>query len=98
MYDNARRNISNLDEINKLVEEYRKSLIIHEYEQALVSQRVNEKISEKELLAFYEKYKSQMILDKCHEAGFALVTRMQQGEWHCVILQKADDDASVVGG
>ena len=42
--------------------------------------------------------KSQMILDKCHAAGFALVTRMQQGEWHCVILQKADDDASVIGG
>ena len=42
--------------------------------------------------------KSQMILDKCHAAGFALMTRMQQGEWHCVILQKADDDASVVGG
>ncbi|GFH40457.1 50S ribosomal protein L11 methyltransferase [Pseudolactococcus insecticola] len=42
--------------------------------------------------------KSQMILDKAHEAGFALLTRMQQGEWHCLIFQKADEDTSVVGG
>lgn len=42
--------------------------------------------------------KSAMILDKCQAAGFALVTQMRQGEWHCVILQKADDDVSVIGG
>lgn len=73
MYDNARRNISSLEEINKLVEEYRKSLIIHEYEQALVNQRVNEKISEKELLAFYDKYKSQMVLEDNLIKGLLLI-------------------------
>jgi ribosomal protein L11 methyltransferase len=42
--------------------------------------------------------KAAMILDKSHQAGFALITRLQQGEWHCVILQKSDADTSVVGG
>lgn len=73
MYDNARRNITRMSEIDKLVEEYKKSLIIHEYEQALVSQRVNEKISEQELLAFYDKYKSQMILEDNLIKGMLLI-------------------------
>lgn len=42
--------------------------------------------------------KSAMILDKCQQAGFSLMTQMQQGEWHCVILQKADEDHRVIGG
>ena len=73
MYDNARRNIGNLEDIDRLVEEYRKSLIIYEYEQALVSQRVNEKIPEKELQAFYEKYKKQMILEDKLIKGMLLI-------------------------
>ena len=48
MYENAKRNIDNLDEINKLADEYRQSLIIHAYEQALVAERLDPKISEKE--------------------------------------------------
>ncbi|GFH41544.1 ribosomal protein L11 methyltransferase [Lactococcus hodotermopsidis] len=42
--------------------------------------------------------KSAMILEKCARTGFALTTQMQQGEWHCVILQKAATDTSLVGG
>ncbi len=73
MYDNARRNITNLDEINKLVEEYRKSLIIHEYEQALVNQRVDPNISDTEILDFYESYKSNMLLEDNIIKGLLLI-------------------------
>lgn len=73
MYDHARRNITQLDEIDKLVEEYRRSLIIHEYEQALISQRINKKIPEQELLDFYEKYKSQMVLQDNLIKGMLLI-------------------------
>jgi hypothetical protein len=73
MYDNARRNITNLDGINKLVEEYRKSLIIHEYEQALVRQRVDSRISDAEILGFYENYKSNMLLEENIIKGLLLI-------------------------
>ena len=42
--------------------------------------------------------KSAMILDKCEEVGFSTITRMQQGEWHCIILQKCDEDHHIIGG
>ncbi len=62
MYENAKRNIGNLKEIDKLVEEYRKSLIIHEYEQALVSERIPSTVTEQEVKDFYNKHKSKLVL------------------------------------
>lgn len=73
MYENAKRNIGNLKEIDKLVEEYRKSLIIHEYEQALVSERIPSKVSEQETKEFYEKYKSQFVLEDNVIQGMLLI-------------------------
>lgn len=73
MYENAQRNITDLEEINKLVEEYRKSLIIHEYEQALVKLYVDEKIPDKEIEEFYNQYKSQMRLRENQIKGVLLI-------------------------
>lgn len=42
--------------------------------------------------------KLAMILDKCQQVGFSTATRMQQGEWHCIILQKCEDDHHIIGG
>ncbi len=73
MYENAKRNIGNPDEINQLVEEYRKSLIIHEYEQALVAERLDPKITETEANAFYQEYKTQLTLEDNLIKGMLLV-------------------------
>lgn len=73
MYENAQRNITDLEEINKLVEEYRKSLIIHEYEQALVKLYVDEKIPDKEIEEFYNQYKSQIRLRENQIKGVLLI-------------------------
>ena len=40
LYENAKRNIANEDVVEDLVEEYRKSLTIHYYQQRLVAQRL----------------------------------------------------------
>lgn len=59
MYENAKRNISNKDEIDALVENYRKSLIIHEYQQKLIQQKLPSQPDETEVKAFYEQYSDQ---------------------------------------
>ena len=61
VYENAKRNINKLNDIEKRVEEYRKSLIINEYEQALIKERLSGVVTEDEMKKFYETYKSQLI-------------------------------------
>lgn len=53
LYENAKRNVANEVEINQMVEEYRKSLIIHYYQQNLVAQRLGD-VSDDEVAAYYE--------------------------------------------
>lgn len=55
LYDKAQSNIPNNDEIEKLVENYRKALIMHTYQQALIHQQLSEEISEQDLTDYYEK-------------------------------------------
>ena len=46
LYEKAQSNIPNSGEIDKLVENYRKALIMHAYQQALINQTLSEEISE----------------------------------------------------
>lgn len=55
LYDKARNNIPNDKKIDKLVENYRKSLIMHTYQQALIHQQLSEEISEQDLEDYFEK-------------------------------------------
>lgn len=55
LYDKAQSNIPNSGEINRLVENYRKALIMHTYQQALIQQQLSEDISEEELVDYYNK-------------------------------------------
>ena len=56
LYKKAQSNIPNSGEIDKLVENYRKALIMHAYQQALINQTLSEEISETELADYYEKH------------------------------------------
>ena len=62
MYENAKRNVTNKPEIEELVESYRKSLTIHQYQQKLIEQRLPKEPSEADLTAFYNEYSSQLAL------------------------------------
>ena len=55
LYDKAKSNIPNNEEINKLADNYRKALIIHTYQQALIYQQLSKEISEQDLTDYYEK-------------------------------------------
>lgn len=63
MYDKAQQNITNKDEINTLVENYRKSLISNTYQEQLLKQQLSQSISENELKTFYEQNKDKIKLE-----------------------------------
>jgi len=73
LYENAKRNITNKSEIDELVENYRKSLTIHQYQQKMIEQRLPKEPSDEELKAFYDKYSSQLLLKENVIKGLLLV-------------------------
>lgn len=54
-YVNAERNVPDLKEIDLLVENYRRSLIMHTYQQAMVQQKSIEQITPEQIQAFYDE-------------------------------------------
>lgn len=63
LYEKARDNVPNSDEIEKLVHNYRKALIMHTYQQALIHQKLSEEITEEELQSYYEQNKAAFKAD-----------------------------------
>ncbi len=58
---NAERNVSNQTEINKMVENYRRTLTIHYYKQEMMNEKLN-KPTDEEVIKFYETNKQLFIL------------------------------------
>ncbi len=73
MYENAKRNITNQDEIDELVENYRRSLTIHQYQQKMIEQRVPKEATDEEMKAFYDQYSNELILDESIIKGLLLI-------------------------
>lgn len=73
MYENAKRNITNKAEIEELVESYRKSLTIHQYQQKMIEQRLPKEPSEEDMKAFYTQYSGQLLLDENIIKGLMLI-------------------------
>lgn len=64
LYKNAERNIPDTRDIDRLVDNYRRALIVHQYEQKLIEQKFNSDIPEKEILAFYEENQGLFVLEE----------------------------------
>ena len=64
LFDKAEGNIPDSEKINSLVESYRKALIMHTYQEALVRQKLSDEITSDEVLEYYEKNKQLFLLDK----------------------------------
>ena len=73
MYENAKRNVTNKNEIEELVESYRKSLTIHQYQQKMIEQRLPKEPSEVDLKAFYTQYSDQLVLKENVIKGLLLI-------------------------
>ncbi len=56
-----------------MVENYRKTLIIHQYQQKLIEQRLPKEPSEEDMRAFYEQYSDQFVLKENIIKGLLLI-------------------------
>lgn len=74
LFENAERNITNKAEIDQLLEDYRKSLIIHQYQQKLLQERLPASPSDEEINQFYNKYKEQLVLKENVLKGILIIT------------------------
>jgi len=64
MYDIARKNTSDMERIDQLVENYRKSLVIYQYQEQLVNEKVIKKIDEQDLYNYYKDNKEKFKLNQ----------------------------------
>lgn len=64
VYEKAVKTISGNSEIDSLVESYRRSLIVYEYQQQLLNSEVKSEVGEEELLDFYKKNISRFFTDQ----------------------------------
>lgn len=64
LYKKAESNIPDNAGIDRLVENYRKSLIMHTYQQELISQKLSGEISEQEYAGFYNKNQELFKLER----------------------------------
>lgn len=72
MYDIAEKNTGDMVQINRLVENYRKSLVIYHYQEQLINEKLIKKITEQELYEYYESNRTKFRLDKYPAQGVSL--------------------------
>lgn len=71
-YQNAIRNIPDTKDIDRLVENYRRSLIEHEYQRRLIEQKFSSEISDEEIEQFYNDNERLFVLDESLLKGLFL--------------------------
>lgn len=64
LYEKAELNVKGDERIARMVEDYRRSLILSEYEQRLLMQNMSEELSEEELQEYYEANKQFFMLEE----------------------------------
>lgn len=62
VYNKAKQNIVNKEEIDQLVEDYRKSLITNSFQEQLIREHFSKVVKDNELEAYYEKNKDKIKL------------------------------------
>ena len=62
VYNKAKQNIVNKEEIDQLVEDYKKSLITNSFQEQLIREHFSKAVKDKELESYYEKNKDKIKL------------------------------------
>lgn len=71
-YQNAIRNIPDTKDIDRLVENYRRSLIEHEYQRRLIEQKFSSEITDEEVEQFFNDNQRLFVLDESLIKGLFL--------------------------
>lgn len=62
LYKQAEHNVKAGEQINQMVQDYRRALVLQSYQQQLVEEKLNGAISEEEMHAFYNSHKELFVL------------------------------------
>ena len=73
LFDNAKRQLGTRHDIESMVDDYRRSLYVHEYEQLLVAKRMPTEVEPDSMLAYYEQYGDRLILEEDILKGIMLI-------------------------
>lgn len=96
-YEAAKRNIGNDEaDINRLVEEYRRSLLKHRYQDYMLRSRLSVEISETEKTAYYQENPKKFVLDKNLIRGLFLKAPVDAPGLDEVRKKYRSNDAKVV--
>ena len=77
LFDKAEDNVRDSERIKELVENYRKALVMHAYQEELVKQRLSEEITVAEINQYYEENKSLFVLEKPLAKGLFIKVPLQ---------------------
>ena len=77
LFDKAENNVRDGERIKELVENYRKALVMHAYQEELVKQRLSEEITAAEINKYYEENKSLFVLEKPLAKGLFIKVPLQ---------------------
>lgn len=80
LYDKARQNISDRQRIEEMVEDYRRSLTIHSYQEDILSTKMASDVSEGKLKEFYDANKDVLKLDAPIIKGLYLKVPLESPE------------------
>lgn len=96
LYDKAKQNIVNKEEIEQLVENYRKTLISNLYQEQLLKEHLSKSVSDVELQSFYEQNKDKLKLKENIIKGLYLKIPIDSKELNNFLKwYKQPTDASV---
>lgn len=70
LYEVAQDNVADKELIDQLVENYKRSLVIFQYQEQLVSERLTQEISTQDILDYYAANKDKFQLDRFLVKGF----------------------------
>lgn len=72
LFEKAKKNVPDMEQIDELVEQYRRQLIIFEYQKQLVHEKLESEISENDLKAYYDSHMQDFKLKKSLIKGLFL--------------------------
>lgn len=72
LYNQAKRNVSSSKEINRLIDNYKKSLMLNVYQERLVDQQLDKEILPEEISVFYESNKLMFKMEEPMLKGLLL--------------------------
>ena len=72
LYNQAKRNVSSSKDIDRLIDNYKKSLLLNIYQERLVSQQLDKEILANEIETFYESNKSMFKMEEPMFKGLLL--------------------------